>query len=60
MAVKAVSRNILFKHRIRNSEFKVMYFTPFNLSPNRLLHSQQHLHFTLIVKQIPHSKQEHQ
>ena len=54
--VKAVSRNILFKHRIRNSEFELMYFTPFNLSSNRLLHLQRHLHScTLIIKQIPHS-----
>ena len=61
MAVKAVSRTILFKHRIWNSEFEVMHFTSFNLSPNRLLHSHQHLHScTLIVKAIPHSKPEHQ
>ena len=25
-----------------------MYFTPFNLSPNRLLNSQQHLHSLLL------------
>ena len=57
----AVSRTILFKHRIWNSEFEVMHFTSFNLSPNRLLHSQQHLYScTLIVKAIPHSKPEHQ
>ena len=61
MTVKAVSRTILFKHRIWNSEFEVMHFTSFNFSPNRLLHSQQHLHScTLIVKAIPHSKPEHQ
>ena len=61
MAVEAVSRTILFKHMIWNSEFEVMYFISFNLSPNRLLHSQQYLHScTLIVKAIPHLKPEHQ
>ena len=58
---KSSFENYFIQTQDKKFRIEVMHFTSFNLSPNRRLHSQEHLNScTLIVKAIPHSKPEHQ